>query len=87
MTKKIFTSQNNFNLGRNREHRILEAKLDGYKFKNEEPEIDCPYYDKCKVRTFGRIKCLFDYTQCQTYKFYEKDGMDGYNEMYVGSKI
>jgi len=84
--KREILIPNIFNLGRNREHRILEAKLDGHKLKDEKPKIDCTYYENCKVRIFGRIKCLFDYTQCSTYKSFEKYG-EGFNEMYVGSKI
>jgi len=71
----------------------LESKLDNLsrtstipKKMIKPPKIDCPYYENCKVRIFGRIKCLFDYTQCSTYKSFEKYG-EGFNEMYVGSKI
>ena len=71
----------------------LESKLDNLsrtstipKKMIKPPKIDYPYYENCKVRIFGRIKCLFDYTQCSTYKSFEKYG-EGFNEMYVGSKI
>ena len=71
----------------------LESKLDNLsrtstipKKMIKVPKIDCPYYENCKVRIFGRIKCLFDYTQCSTYKFNEKNG-EGFNEMFIGSKI
>ena len=61
------------------ENKKLESKLDNLsrtstipKRMIKNPDINCPYYDKCNVRIFGRIKCLFDYTQCSTYQVFEK---------------
>jgi len=89
--KHIFTSQATLNLGRNRSHRKLEAKLDNLsrtttipKELIEEPRMDCPHYLYCNIRVFGRINCLFGYKNCQTYKFYEK--YPNYGEMFVGSR-
>ena len=75
--KKIFTSQGNLNLGRNREHRRLEAKLD-----NEEPE-QCKHKKYCPLKQYS-MKCVFNRNNCQSYKFYEKYG-EGYNHLGVGS--
>jgi len=87
--KKIFISRDSLNLGRNRSQRILEASLDNLSrtstIPKKESKIDCPHYDYCSIKNFGRINCLFDYTQCQTYKFYKK--YPNYDQMYIGSKL
>ena len=73
MTHKIFISQGTLELGRDRNNRRLEAKMDNRTLKDK-PEINCIYYSYCKTRLFGRINCLFEQKYCQTFKYYERYG-------------
>jgi hypothetical protein len=77
MKKHIFVIQSEFDMGRGRDKRRLEASLD----KNNSglnnifpPDYFCPYSPYCNVRKFGRINCLTEYTikTCQTYKYFKK---------------
>jgi len=77
MVRKIFTSQGNLDLGRNREQRRLEAKLD------REESIDCKHKPYCPLPKFS-MKCIFNRKDCQSYRFYERYG-ELYNYLGVGS--
>lgn len=41
----------------------------------DKTKIECPHYEHCNVRLFGRINCITDYKDCQTYKFYQRYGI------------
>ena len=86
--RKIFISQGTLNYSRNRNQRKLEAKMDTlegkcskdkplfYTLQNlpEKLIFECPHYNYCRIKDFGRINCLTKDTieTCQTYKFYKK---------------
>jgi len=64
--KRIFVSQSTLELGRNRNQRTLDAKLDN--------AGKCFYNDYCNVKIVRGIETCYlpDTQNCQTFKFFEK---------------
>ena len=82
--KPLGVSQGTLNLSRNRSHRILEAVIDKHTQKPiKEPVIDCPHYDYCCVKNFGRINCITSYKNCQTFKYHERYGGNDANKLFI----
>ena len=73
--KRIFVSQSERDMGRNRQHRRLEARLDSIKLNIPKmPEVTlCPHIKYCYIVTQKR--CLFSgiHKECNVAKFYNKN--------------
>jgi len=88
MTKKVFSSQGNFDMGRNRAQRRLEARLDHLKkrvnnYNHQESNI-CIHESYCPNNIQKSIvKCILG-SECKIKSFYDK--YPDY-KMFIRSKI